>query len=93
VRPRRTVAVPPRHLQGHHDGSSLSPCRWQVDETPKEAGHFAVDEVWNSEFLVAETIGFKVVRNKFDDDAGVDDSQSPRPSCNAVRIVSRSTSS
>ncbi len=61
------------------------------DETPKDVGNFAVDEVGNGKLLVSETIGVKIVRNEFDDDAGIDDSQSPRPSCNTVRIVSRST--
>ena len=61
------------------------------DETSKNVGHFAVNEVWNCELFIPKTVGVKFVRDELDHDAGVNDPQSPRPSCKAARIVSRST--
>jgi hypothetical protein len=61
------------------------------DETAERAGHFAVDEVGGREFLVAETIRIEIARKEHDDEAGIDNPHSPRPSCTAERIAFRST--
>lgn len=61
------------------------------DQASQCIGHFAVDQVGYREFLVAKPVWIEVVGNEGDEDAGIDDPQSPRSSCTAVRIVSRSS--
>ena len=61
------------------------------DEATQHVGDFAVDEVGDGEFLVAEAGGVEVVNEEFDDGTGVDDLQLPLSSWSACKMEVRST--